>query len=95
MFSSTLPPLAIATKMRDPPSFSTHIRSNRTADGITVQYSHASRYLSYKRLYSGVSFSVSYQDFLISASSMPGVALPHLLITPLHAKEPSKDSMKF
>jgi hypothetical protein len=40
-------------------------------------------------------FSVSYQDFLISASSMPGVALPHLLITPLHAKEPSKDSMKF
>ncbi|WP_417640291.1 hypothetical protein, partial [Klebsiella pneumoniae] len=28
---------------------STHIRSNRTADGITVQYSHASRYLSYKK----------------------------------------------
>lgn len=49
MFSSTLPPLAIATKMRDPPSFNTHIRSNRTADGITVQYSHASRYLSYKK----------------------------------------------
>ena len=49
MFSSTLPPLAIATKMRDPPSFSTHIRSNRTVDGITVQYSHASRYLSCKK----------------------------------------------
>ncbi|HIB9526206.1 TPA: hypothetical protein ACWYJ6_005070, partial [Klebsiella pneumoniae] len=29
--------------------FNTHIRSNRTADGITVQYSHASRYLSNKK----------------------------------------------
>ncbi|WP_221178073.1 hypothetical protein, partial [Klebsiella pneumoniae] len=27
----------------------THIRSNRTVDGITVQYSHASRYLSCKK----------------------------------------------